>query len=415
MGDDSAPDELMRICKIWDADYPWDIRVEKVADSLAAAGHSVHLVCRNQRRRVRREQCGTFTVHRLPSLPVEFGPLHTVANFPHPFNPVWLSAIAGVIRTSGADLILVRDILLAVPAILVAHRYRIPVVLDMAENYPAMLQDRLRYTPTGPLGRLIRQPAFARFIERVAIRRVDHIIVVVEESRDRLVQAGVASQRLSIVCNTPRLEQWTPSAHSDISPPVSERMTAVYLGNLDGSRGIDVAIRAIRHLKDGGHLIDLYVIGNGPNIHGLRKLVVDLGLDEHVTITGYLSFRDVQSLIARAHVGLIPHYGTEAWSTTIPNKLFDYMLLSLPVIVSEVRPMARIVRATGCGEVFRDRDPDDLARCITVLTDAEQRRRAGENGRRAVLERYRWDHDGAILVDTVERVARASVETARPS
>jgi glycosyltransferase involved in cell wall biosynthesis len=405
----------MRICKIWDADYPWDIRVEKVANSLGAAGHSVHLVCRNQGRQVRREQCGTFTVHRLPSLPVALGPLHTVANFPHPLNPVWLRVIARVVRTSGTDLILVRDILLALPAIVVGKRYRIPVVLDMAENYPAMLRDRLRYTPTGLLGRLIRQPALARLVERVALRLVDHTIVVVEESRDRLVQAGVASQRLSIVCNTPRLEQWTPSAESDISPTVSERTTAVYLGNLDGSRGIDVAIRAIRHLKDASRLVDLCVIGDGPSIRGLRKLVSERGLSDRVTITGRLPFREVQALIARAHVGLIPHYSTEAWNTTIPNKLFDYMLLGLPVIVSDVRPTARIVRDTGCGEVFRDRDAKDLARCIMVLEDPERRRRAGANGRRAVLERYRWDHDGATLVRTVERVARTSLETARSS
>ena len=37
----------MRICKIWDADYPWDVRVEKVARSLTEAGHEVHLVARN--------------------------------------------------------------------------------------------------------------------------------------------------------------------------------------------------------------------------------------------------------------------------------------------------------------------------------------------------------------------------------
>ena len=34
----------MRVCKIWDADYPWAIRVEKVVDTLGAAGHSVDLV-----------------------------------------------------------------------------------------------------------------------------------------------------------------------------------------------------------------------------------------------------------------------------------------------------------------------------------------------------------------------------------
>src|SRR5947208_16013784 len=51
---------LMRICKIWDADYPWDIRVEKVATSLSEAGHDVHLVFRNEARKPTLEWDGRF-------------------------------------------------------------------------------------------------------------------------------------------------------------------------------------------------------------------------------------------------------------------------------------------------------------------------------------------------------------------
>jgi len=50
----------MRILKIYDGDYPWDVRVEKVAETLIAAGHSVRLLCRNRRRQpMRRLQKNT--------------------------------------------------------------------------------------------------------------------------------------------------------------------------------------------------------------------------------------------------------------------------------------------------------------------------------------------------------------------
>ena len=48
-------------------------------------------------------------------------------------------------------------------------------------------------------------------------------------------------------------------------------------------------------------------------------------------------------------VGLVPHHADEAWNTTIPNKLFDYMAAGLPVISSDARPCARILRSTGAG------------------------------------------------------------------
>ena len=41
------PERRLRIVMVWDGDYPWDVRVEKVCTTLIASGHEVHLVCRN--------------------------------------------------------------------------------------------------------------------------------------------------------------------------------------------------------------------------------------------------------------------------------------------------------------------------------------------------------------------------------
>ncbi len=396
----------MRILKIWDADYPWDIRVEKVATSLAASGHAVHLVCRNQFRRVRREWNGSFTVHRLPALPRVLGPVHTFWNFPYPLNPTWIHAIARVVRETAADLILVRDILLVVPAVMLGRARRIPVVLDMAENYPAMLRDRLRYTPTGWLDRLVRHPLSARIIEHLAIRLVDHIIVVVEESRKRMLKAGVPTDRLTVVCNTPPLDRWQPREEPESTRNPNDRTKLVYLGNLDGSRGIEVAIRAVRYLKETGNAASLTVIGDGPCREPLRALAAEIDVADQVTLTGRLPFSEVQSHMTQAHVGLIPHYATEAWNTTIPNKLFDCMLLGLPVIVSDAKPTARIVSSEGCGKVFHDRDDHDLARCIMSLNDPIVRQQMGRNGQAAVRRRYNWSCDSRVLIDILNRVRR---------
>lgn len=398
----------MRVCKIWDADYPWDIRVEKIAMSLSAAGHAVHLVCRNQQRRARREWTGSFTIHRLPSLPPVLGRAHALLNLPYPANPVWIHAMARTIREAEADLILVRDLPLALPAAILGRMRRIPVILDMAENYPAMLQDRYRYTPTGPMDRLVRHPGIARVVERLTVRMVDHIIVVVEESRDRLVEAGVKPARISIVSNTPRPDQWGVRGALRDAFGRDEGTHLIYLGNLDGSRGIDTAIRAVRYLKDQGRLVRLSVIGDGPCISGLRDLASRLDVADRVTISGRLAFSRVQTIMTKAHVGIIPHYATDAWNSTIPNKLFDYMLTGLPVIVSDAKPTARIVRAEGCGEVFRDRDAQDLAQCVIALDDPESLREKALKGQSAVRRRYNWNHDAHVLVETVERVQEAA-------
>jgi len=402
--------EAMRICKIWDADYPWDIRVEKVILALVEAGHAVDLVCRNQARRKCLESNGGVTIRRLPSLPPMLGSLHAVCNFPFPMNPVWINAIATAIGHGHADLLLVRDLPLALPAAMLGRAKRIPVVLDMAEHYPAMLEDRLRYTPTSFLGRLVRHPSTARLIERLSMRLVDHIIVVVEESRDRLIQAGYPRERLTVVSNTPRQDQWDFKCIAEAQSMQKHGLKLVYLGNLDGIRGIDIAIHALRCLKDQGCEAYLTVIGGGLNMPQLRELARQTGVLNQVEFVGHLSLQDragrlrVQTIIGQSDIGLIPHYATEACNSTISNKLFDYMMLGLPVIVSDMKPTARIVLREGCGEVFKDRDPVDLARCVVALADPKLRKRKGLKGQAAVSRRYNWNYDSKILVETIEMV-----------
>ena len=76
----------------------------------------------------------------------------------------------------------------------------------------------------------------------------------------------------------------------------------------------------------------------------------------------------------------VPHI-----NATLANKLFEYMALALPVIVSDVPPMLRVLAETGCGLSFRSGDAADLARTIERLGSRSgggaPPRRGGRRGR----------------------------------
>ncbi len=38
MGDLGASTGRLSVCKVWDAEYPWDVRAEKIAFALTASG-----------------------------------------------------------------------------------------------------------------------------------------------------------------------------------------------------------------------------------------------------------------------------------------------------------------------------------------------------------------------------------------
>jgi glycosyltransferase involved in cell wall biosynthesis len=400
----------MIVCKVWDADYPWDVRVEKVCHSLMQK-HQVHLVCRNSQRRPIYEERDGLHIHRLPMVPKSLGPLNRLLGFPVFFNPVWFFSILKVVLKSRANVILVRDLPLSLTAIVVARLFRIPVILDMAENYPAMLEDFSAGHEHNPKYFIVRNPNLVRLVERITLRAVDHVLVVVEESRRRLLDMGVAPKKISLVMNTPILNRLVEN-QSGLRPKQSQyphSLNLIYLGLLERPRGLATAILAIDRVRVELPEVKLLILGTGRDEEYFKSIVNERDLEGNVQFLGWVDYKKALAYILYSDIGLVPHHVTNSWNTTIPNKLFDYMSLGKPVIVSNAVPTERIVNDERCGLVFRDRDSDDLARAIIALSDPRLRDDVGRRGQDAVMTKYNWTWDEGRLLAALESSNQSKV------
>lgn len=389
----------MRILKLFDGDYPWDVRVEKVAGSLVEAGHEVRLLCRNQAGRARRESDPTgFEIERLRPLP---GPL----SFPFFLNPVWALALREQLASFRPDRLLVRDLPLAPLALALGHRAGIPVIADLAEPYPESLRSRLAFERLPWTSRLVRNPRAADFVERQLVRRIDRVLVVCPEAGERLERRGLPAGRWVEVGNTPRLASFAPKGGPTPELDGLEgRFTLFFSGLLAGDRGLEVAVDALARLAAlEPQRYALVIVGEGPMREPLREQAARLGIAPMVRLPGWIEHDRLPDLIVRADAGLLPFHSCPHIDATLANKLFEYMALELPVIVSDVPPMVRVLAETACGLVFRSGDSADLARAIGELAAAgDEARRCGEAGAEAVRQRYHWGVDAARLTAAIE-------------
>lgn len=101
----------------------------------------------------------------------------------HFFNPIWIKELHRVVKEVRADTILVRDLPLAPTAVWVGKSVSCPVIFDMAENYPLMLESILEWEGNKLTNSILRNPSLAYKIEQWTLRNVDHTMVVIEESR----------------------------------------------------------------------------------------------------------------------------------------------------------------------------------------------------------------------------------------
>jgi glycosyltransferase involved in cell wall biosynthesis len=392
----------MRVLKIFDGDYPWDVRVEKFVRAIAAAGHEVVILARNRAGRPRREQLKDAEVWRLPYT----GRLDRIWSFPAFFNPLWVGVARRAARQIRPDRIVVRDLPLAPLALWLARRWHCPVIVDMAEPYPEALRSNWQFDNLGGIDYLLRNPRLADVVERWVVRQAPRTLVVSSEAGARLERIGLSPDRWTLVGNTPELDRLHDGSHEQLHLPetLRKRRLLIFSGILVGDRGVDVALRGLALLRHGGtDDVAMLVIGDGPARAGLQREARALGLEGRVHFLGWVTHDELPPFWRAADLGLLPFHKCSHIETTLANKLFDYMAVGLPVLASDAAPMVRVLRETGAGATFRAGCAEDFARVVTRLLDAPSaRREMGERGRKAVRETYNWAQDAQRLLEAVE-------------
>jgi glycosyltransferase involved in cell wall biosynthesis len=373
-------------------------RIEKMARTLRRGGHDAVLICNDYGDVPRGSD-------RLGDMPVcRIGPtfgsisLNRIVKFPLFCNPLWVAQLGTAVNRVHADAIQVVDIPLAPTALFIGRMFRLPVVLDMWENYPEALRI---WEQTNWVTRVFKNHAVARAVERWVVPRVDHIFTVIEEQKERLVKEGARAERVSVVTNAVDPELFHSNGADPATAPdgAAREYRLLYVGAITRERGLDDIIRALPLALPSVPRLVLNIAGGGDDEARLRRLACDLGVAESVHFLGWVPFREIPSHIANSDLCLVPHIYSAFINTTIPNKLFQYMAMAKPVLVSHAKPLARIVGESGCGLVFQSGDPADAARRIVEMFRSPDTAGMGARGRCYAQEHYTWEQAAAVLLN----------------
>lgn len=376
----------MNILYIYQDEFPWDVRVEKIVWSLAKR-HEMTLLSRNRDKLARCEEIRGVQVRRVGGRG-----LSSFTGFPAFFSPWWINAALSVVRQRKIDLIIVRDLPLCPLGLLVRWRTGVPVVFDMAENYPAMIDAMWKYKGPRPVDVVLRNPWLLRRLEKFVLPRVDAVWVVSSASKARIGMA--VKGHVEVVGNTPTMDilDFDPSPRES-----SETLSVVYTGWVDEDRGLGTVIRAVALARDQGERVTFNVVGTGRVLDDLERLSSELRLEGLVNFLGWRSQDSLREIIQDNDVGIVPHHVTDHTSTTLPNKVFDYMALGKPVIVSNAEALVHLVSEAQCGLVFQDGDPVSLLHCLVQLKSSSLRAQLGQSGRCQIEQRFNWSKDETVM------------------
>jgi glycosyltransferase involved in cell wall biosynthesis len=188
--------------------------------------------------------------------------------------------------------------------------------------------------------------------------------------------------------------------------PKPKTNEVVYTGSMTSTRGILEIVRAVG-MVDPKRNVRFAVTGKFHDKEYQRAVEAEPGFAK-MEFMGFLpSYEDMVARVINSNAAMVCFQEDPNLDNAVErsNKLFEYMGMGLPVIVSDLPEWAAMINRYRCGLVVDPKDPSDIASKIeAVLDDPKEAAAMGQRGRQAVLDNYSWEIEGKRLVEEYNKL-----------
>ncbi|MFD7546700.1 glycosyltransferase family 4 protein [Streptomyces sp. NPDC059816] len=268
----------------------------------------------------------------------------------------------------------------------------------MAPALRAAGAQRLVATTHGHEAGWAQLPAARQLLRRIG-ESTDTLTYLGEYTRSRIAGALTPAAAARMVQLPPGVDEKTfhPGSGGDLVRRrlgLADRPVVVCVSRLVPRKGQDTLIEAMPRILAAVPDAVLLVVGGGPYEKDLRALAGTTGVADSVRFTGSVPWSELPAHYGAGDVFAMP-CRTRRGGLDVEGLGIVYLEASatgLPVVAGDSGGAPDAVLEGETGWVVRGGRPEEAAdRIVTLLGDAELRRRMGERGRAWVEERWRWD------------------------
>ena len=390
-----------------DTEFPPDSRVENEAHSLIEDGHEVFIFSVTYKSRPVFDEHGDIAVTRFQGNKLLYKSSAVAYQIPY-FHSRLRSAIMDFITSNKIEALHVHDLPIAGAVFKVNRQHNLPITLDLHENRPEIMQ-HYRHMKQFP-GKYVISISKWKQAEKSLIDRADKVVVVTEEARDHYCDNyGSNPDRFIVVPNTIHPEIFLKYPLDEkIQERFDNGFNLLYLGDTSLRRGTADLIKAVKEVSQDISDIRLIIVGTSSEHSILETLVADLALQEHVFLEGWQDVSLFPSYIHASSVCLSPLERNIHHDTTFANKIFQYMAMGKPLIVSDCPAQEKVVKDTGSGIVYEAGNLRALSEAIKKLwSNHALREELGQNGKEAVLTKWNWEETSKDLIAYYRGIEKA--------
>tara|TARA_B110000305_G_scaffold125107_1_gene140112 strand:- start:42 stop:1232 length:1191 start_codon:yes stop_codon:yes gene_type:complete len=389
----------MKIGMILDQEFPPDPRVQNEAISLIKAGHEVFLFCLHYGSKKQKENIEEIQVRRYFSTNLEYKLSALAYTFPF-YKLLMFSKIEHFILENNIEILHTHDIRIVSAVFKANKKFMLNVVLDLHENRPEIMKyyPHLSKFP----GNILISPKRWKQQEEKFIKKANKVIVVTSESKKEILsRVSISAEKIVIITNTVRRSFYEDMYISEeIVEKYSNNFVLLYIGDTGLRRGLVTAIKALKTVKKEINNIKLIIVGKNSPDSVLKELVCRLDLEAYVDFEGWQEPKLFQSYITASAICLSPLHRNLHHDTTYANKIFQYMSLAKPLLVSDAIAQRKLVEKVACGLVHKERDFEDFSnKVVTLYKNKPLRIALGESGKKFVQNEFSWEETSKKLIN----------------
>ena len=387
---------MLRVLIIAYSSYVRDGRVKRHAEALAERGDHVDVICLADPQ--------LRSGNGVSAIGIEMPRYHGGSRIAYvgSYIQFFTRAAATALRLSRPqryDVVIVCSIpdavvLCALPLKLLGSR----VILDVHDTMPELYRDKFGGRK-GALG--------ARLLmleERSSAWLADRVLAVHDLHRSRLEDAGIPSQKIRVVLNSPDSKIFSRAPNHGKAG--ANRLTMVCHGTVTRRLGLEVAFKALQLLGDKSAGVSLIVIGKGDYLDQAQAQVAAMKLHDRVSFLPPVPIEELPEILTQADVGLVPNRPSSATHLMLPVKLLEYATLGIPIISARLRTVEHYFGDDAI-RFFEPGNAADLAAAIAELRANPERGAALASRAWEVAETLSWKHQRKRYFDAIDSLIGA--------
>ncbi|MBK6833505.1 MAG: glycosyltransferase [Bacteroidetes bacterium] len=191
-------------------------------------------------------------------------------------------------------------------------------------------------------------------------------------------------------------------SREELGLPTDKKIVLIQGSGINIQRGAEETVEAFQYINDAV----LYIIGGGDVIEQLKQMVKELKLENKVFIKGKMPADELYHYTANVDLGLtIDKDNNINYHFSLPNKLFDFINASVPILSTPLPEIKAVIDAYNIGDFIQSHEPKHIASKIEEMLNSTNYNTWKENTKKAKLENN-WQEEKKVLASIIQQIEK---------